>query len=534
MKQKTRKLTVLLLKEDLDSFEDAIRADREDVQWLELRDDIGLDGRFAYIASHPHPPSWAEYVGPALDGDLDNAFNSSSYGVLFLNAAGRTFAFTFGYGWSLLRSDLYELGFGLRVALNRVDPTQLRSLDLLAYEDLVITTRRQTSRGSELGSFSPDVATDVLRGVVGSPRGDLEWVRSIGGKDALTIRAPISIEELGGALETILEAYQDDSYRERFGWIDHLGKVDDKGVSHELDSSLVEYLRSDTWERAYLAPPEPIDWESVEGFGFSGTRDKTRYEDLVIEDYFTSLGEDTRRNLDIETLRRHKAGIYWTGLERLDKRWSIYSCLVWETEHQDRLYALLAGTWFQVEIGFAQQVREYLGSIDTTPLDLPSALPGEWEQAYNERAANSRENLCLLDRKLFALPGANSTIEFCDLLSLDRQIIHVKRRAHSATLSHLFSQGAVSAEAFLAEDSLRGDVRAHLDANGLGAFVGVVPVGRPVPGEYEITFAVIERPGSDWPDALPFFSKLNLMQRAKHLRTLGFRVHLARVEELET
>lgn len=533
MKQKTQKLTVLLLKEDLDSFEEAIR-DNRDVCWLELRDDINLDGRFAYIASHPHPPSWAEYVEPALDGDLGSAFNSSSYGVLFLNAAGRAFAFTFGYGWSLLKPDVYELGFGLRVALNRVDPTHLRSLDLLAYEDLVITTRRQTSRGSELGSFSPDVTTDVLRGVVGSPRGDLKWMRSIGGKDALTIRAPISIEELGGALENILKAYQDDSYRERFGWIDHLGKVDDKGVSYELDSLLVEYLRSNTWERAYLAPPEPIDWERVEGFGFSGTRDKTRYEDLLIEDYFASLGEDKLRDLDIETLRRHKAGVYWTGSDRLDKRWGVYSCLVWETEHQDRLYALLGGTWFQVEIAFAEQVCEYLASIDTTPLDLPSALSGEWEQAYNERAAASREDLCLLDRKLFTLPGANSTIEFCDLLSLNKQIIHVKRRTRSATLSHLFSQGAVSAEAFLVEDSLREDVRTHLDAINHGVFTDVVPIDRPIPGEYEITFAIIEKPVPEWPEALQFFSKLNLMQRAKHLRTLGFRVRLAHVEELET
>jgi uncharacterized protein (TIGR04141 family) len=533
MKQKTQKLTVLLLKETLDSFEEAIRDDRN-VLWLELRDDIGLDGRFAYIASCPHSPKWLEYVGPALEGDLEAALNSSSYGVLFVGASGRRFALTFGYGWSLLKPDSYELGFGLRTALNRVDPAKLRSLDLLAYEDLVITTRRQTSRGSEIGSFSPDVATDVLRAVVGSPRGDLDWAKSIGGNDALTIRAPILIEELGNALEILLAAYEDDTYKENFGWIDHLSTVDDKEVKQELDELLVECLRSDTWEQAYLAPPEPIDWERVEGFGYSGTRDKSRYDDLLLEDYFSSLGEDARLDVRLEILRRHKAGICWTGSDALDKRWSIYSCLVWETEHQDMLYALLAGTWFQVEIAFVEQVREYLASIDTTPLDLPSALSGEWEQAYNKRAAASREDLCLLDRKLFTLPGANSTIEFCDLLSLDKQIIHVKRRTHSATLSHLFSQGAVSAEAFLVEDSLREDIRAHLDTINRGTFTGVVPIDRPIPGEYEITFVIIEKSVPEWPEALPFFSKLNLMQRAKHLRTLGFRVRLVHVEELET
>ena len=233
MKQKTQKLTVLLLKEDLASFEDAIREDRG-VLWLELRPDTGLDGRFAYVASHPHQPKWLEYVGPALEGDLDAALNSSSYGILFISASGREFAITFGYGWSLLKPNAYELGFGLRTVLNRVDPAKLRSLDLLAFEDMVITTRRQTSRGSEIGSFSPDVATDVLRAVVGSPRGDLAWAKSIGGKDALTIRAPIQIEELEHALGILLEAYEDDSYTENFGWIDHLGRVDDREVKEEL------------------------------------------------------------------------------------------------------------------------------------------------------------------------------------------------------------------------------------------------------------------------------------------------------------
>ena len=246
------------------------------------------------------------------------------------------------------------------------------------------------------------------------------------------------------------------------------------------------------------------------------------------------MGEDGRQDLTLEILRRHKAGIYWTDSDTLDKRWSIYSCLVWEIEHTDRLYALLAGTWFQVEVSFAEQVSAYLTSINLAPLNLPAATKGEWEQAYNQRAADLREDLCLLDRKLFTLPGANSTIEFCDLLSLDRQIIHVKRRTHSATLSHLFSQGAVSAEAFLVEDAFREAIRERLSREGFEAFAKLIPIERPEPSEYEIAFAIVDKPFEDWPDSLPFFSKLNLMQRAKYLRTLGFRVRLAHVEELET
>ena len=432
MSPKTQKLTILLIKQGITTPEQAVRDDK-DVQWIEFQDGVDLNGRFAYTASHARPPRWAEYVMPILDGDLDQAFNSSSYGILFVHAAGRLFALTFGYGWSLLKADSYELGFGLGATLNRVDPARLRSLDLLAYEDLVITTRRQTSRGSEIGSFSPDVATDVLRAVVGKPGEDLDWVSSIGGRDALTLRTPIPVEDLSEALAIMLEAYQDESYRENFGWIDHLKRVDDKGLRAQLDEVLVEYLRSDDWQQAYLAPPEPLDWERVEGFGFSGTRDRAMYDDLVLDDYLRSVGEDARREITLEKLRRDKAGIYWTGAATLDKRWNIYSCLVWETQREGRLHALLAGTWFQVEIGFAEQVSEYIATIDTEALALPSARSGEWEQPYNERAAASSDALCLMDCELFTLPGAGSAIEFCDLMSTERQLIHVKRRTHSAT-----------------------------------------------------------------------------------------------------
>ncbi|MFY0578049.1 DUF6119 family protein [Cystobacter fuscus] len=38
-------------------------------------------------------------------------------------------------------------------------------------------------------------------------------------------------------------------------------------------------------------------------------------------------------------------------------------------------------------------------------------------------------------------------------------------------------------------------------------------------------------PQAKWPQALPFFSQLNLVRKAAHLRLLGFQVALYRIEE---
>ncbi len=531
MKPSSQKLTVFLLKKNIDRFRDAVREDRE-VEWLPLRGDIDFEGAFAFRPSVPHPPRWAEFIAPAIDGSIEKAFNSSAYGVLFVRIDQRVFACTFGYGWSLLKPSCYEYGFGLRVALNRIDPTQLRSLDLLSYDDIVITTRRQTSRGSELGSFSLDVARDVLRGVVGKPK-DIDWARSIGGKDAVTLRAPVRIQDLDGVLKELLIAYSDDSYKVKFSWIDHLGKVEDKAIVADLDRLLIEKLRSDKWDEVYLAPTEPVEWNEIDGFGFSGIRDKSTHDDPLLEEYFAGLGEENRKKLEINKLKKHHAGVFWSGITSLAKRWRIYNCLVWETEYAGGLYVLLAGRWFRVEREFARQVSKYVNEIDTTGIGLPKANPGEWETDYNKRVAKARTDLCLLDQKMFTLPGARTPIEVCDLISRDKQLIHVKRRTSSATLSHLFSQGTVSAEALLGEVELRKELRQYLKTINQDAFLSVIPEGRPTASDYEIVFAVIAKPRGNWPVSLPFFSQLNLMQRAKHLRTLGFKVRLVLVEVKE-
>jgi uncharacterized protein (TIGR04141 family) len=56
------------------------------------------------------------------------------------------FAITFGYGRGFLDLSRIEHRFGLRVALNRIDPSQIRSLDTKTFEDMVVTKPESTVR----------------------------------------------------------------------------------------------------------------------------------------------------------------------------------------------------------------------------------------------------------------------------------------------------------------------------------------------------------------------------------------------------
>ena len=61
-------------------------------------------------------------------------------------------------------------------------------------------------------------------------------------------------------------------------------------------------------------------------------------------------------------------------------------------------------------------------------------------------------------------PSINSSKEFCDLYTVDKDICHVKKYGQSGVLSHLFAQGVVSGELFRSDIKFRQKVNQKLPA----------------------------------------------------------------------
>jgi len=529
---RTQKLTLLLLKGSVQSFRDALRKPGS-LKCVPLKTDTPFPGEFWYSQPKTQTPGWQGFVEPVLESPLSGLTTSSVSAVLFVKAEGLIFAFTFGYGRNLLKPNCYELGFGLKVALNRIHHERLRSLDLRTYEDIMVATRKQTSRSAELGAFGLDVSRDLLRAVTGEPD-DTIFARRLTGADALTFTARISVDQLGDRCKQILQAYHDVCYKQYFDWVDQLSEVRDRKVSDELNAKLEEALRSGNTEKLHLAPPEVLDWQSVEKFRVSGTR-QTEYDDLDIDDYLEALG-DKREQLTVQKLKSYQVSVRWTGSEQFQDKWSLFNCIVWETTQGKRLYALVEGKWFEIEKNFAERVSTFVKSIPAPPKQLPPARAKEQEEEYNKRVAEADGSLVCLDRVLVKPADTATPIEFCDLLSDQKQLIYVKKKTRSATLSHLFAQGTVAARVFLQDGTVRKQIRdelAKMTANG--NFVSLIPdeTTRPNAPDYEILYAIITKPANDWPESLQFFSRLNLMQNARLLQGLGYRVTLQHVEESE-
>lgn len=533
---KTRRLTFYLLREEVAEFDDALDPDKASIE-RDLTPSAGIDGRFFYVQPRQSVPAWVGFVQPVLAEQLENIRASSTSALLLLRTSGRMFAVTFGYGRSLLDLSKIEYQFGLRVALNRIDPRQIKSLDTKTFEDLVVSTNTQVSKSAELPTFGVDVSRDILRAVTGEPR-DQSLSKRLAGADSLVMGVKAAAVDLPGICDDLLDAFLADDYKTDFGWIDQLSLVRDGQNIQSLNDLLVEQLRSGAIGSTHLAMPDAIDWEDIEGFKIGGTGSHV-YDDLDLDEYLQRVGDD-RREISLENLKSRPISVRFGRSGNFDKRWYLYQCLVTEQLLNGRLHVLIEGRWFAVSTTLVEEVDAFAAGLADARVDLPPAHVGEVEADYNARLAlSSPERLLKLDARIKRPGGASSGIEFCDVLSADGDLIHVKRKSRSATLSHLFAQGGVSAATFVNDGVFRTEVRQLIEAE-------VAPEARDnwirlVPGadgavdrlKYRVTYAVITnstREGRDW---LPFFSKLNLMQQGRQLSTMGFTVAIARVPIVE-
>jgi uncharacterized protein (TIGR04141 family) len=537
----TQRLNIFLLREDWVDFDKALAAPEETTssasltRTVGLAEGSGLDGRFYYQPRHPKPAAWARYVQPALADQLESVVSASSAGVLVLRASGRLFALTFGFGKALLDMTCVERRFGLKVALNRIDPLLMRSMDTKTFDEMVVTKRTQTSRSSDLPAFGVDISRDILRAVTGKPR-DRGFALSLSGSDGLVLSVARPVGDLAELLEELLRAYAETTYKENFDWIDHLQVVEGGALRDSLDGALLAELRSGRALTTHMAPPEPLEWDEIDVFAAKiGGAGRMEFEELDLNDYLDALGEEVS-DLSIELLKHRRVSVRFGRTGEFDDRWSVYDCLVSEQRIAGALHVLIEGEWFAVDDTLVKRVESFNAQLPSTQVALPPGRKGEPEGAYNLRAVQGDlDDLLMLDTKIVRPGGASSGVEPCDILTAAGEFIHVKRKARSSTLSHLFSQGSVSAEAILDDRVFRGKVR-----DAIRERAGDRDPRRwleAVPEDIEpgaatgltVSYVVIaesDKPGLNW---LPFFSQLNLMQHARPLRNAGFTVTVTRI-----
>jgi uncharacterized protein (TIGR04141 family) len=522
---RTETISIYLLKDTVSSAAAALKSDVEGIR--EHRVDAGETQGTVFVAdTDEHEPDWVRLLKPVTQPPVSDSTQSTS-AVMMVQAADRWFAMTFGQGRHLLDRAIYERRFGLKVALNAVDPERLRGAQARTFNDHALHTQRQLSRLSRVEALELDAQRDLVTALGGDIL-DSGLGKRIDGRDAVRLTAELEPHEISAKCAELLAESRQTRYRKEFPWIDTIEEITDPDEIERLEGQAAGALGRREFSAFDLFPPELVSEEIVE-YRLSPAQGGL----VVIEPDESLLRFPLHAPMsagDAErAARRYKLiGLDANGQEV--ERWSFWECLHYEHRQGGSMLVLDGGSWYRVEQAFSTDVEQFVQALGSSGLQLPDAERGESEGAYNARAAR-KNGLALLDKKNIRLPG-QTAIEPCDLFTSDRQFVHVKhRKGGSAPLSHLFGQASVSSECLVTERAFREELRSKLKAEKPG---WESLIDEPVDARnFQVVLALITKPGTTGPaaTALPFFSKVFLRQTVRRLRAMGYAVY---VDEIPT
>jgi uncharacterized protein (TIGR04141 family) len=493
-----------------------------------VADTLGIDGVLYVKRSTEKRPSWGTVLDDVAGQAIPGLTNRSSSAVLLIRVDGDIFAFAFGYGRHLIEQSLFVQDFGLRTALNTLDDKSLRSVDLHTLEDQPVQKKSQAARDSEVSVFGIDILRDILRAVTGVPKAGIGLTQIAGGDAMFSFGIEMEAADFPALARRTKGYYANDDYKTSFSWVDNVRRVKDDASIDALNTRLVQAVAARD-PGIMVTLPEIGAWDTILGFSFTRNKDSVRPM-IQAADYIDTIVDLAR--LTTDGLKRDRLFVHDVDGDITEH--PVYRCIYFEIADGDKTKIIFDGKWYEVDATFIGRITETLNSIQISTLQFPAVEV--WEEngeskieaegAYNTRAA-AVHGYFLLDKKLVKTDRATSSIELCDLLTPNKQFVHVKhRKGGSAGLSHLFAQGGVAAEIMLGDKAFRKKARTVLRAVNPAAR-DLMPLDSLRSAEYEIVFLILGEGSATLKQNLPFFSKVNLSKAFESLSQRGFRVSIA-------
>lgn len=480
----------------------------------------GVDCLF-YHQTNPSHPKWTQLFRDVEEVVALDLTGRSLKALLVMAVQGRVFCFTFGHARHLIDSLAIERYFGLRTALSLTDPLLIKSVEKSNIDRIPLRSKSQSSKYLSIAEFDFKFDSEILKSLTGIVENDQDDSEYVSGSDSLALHSDVRLEEFPEIALRLLTAYEDERCKEKYPWMDYIVPVRDSALIGELDGLLVEAINAEQYDRVRAASPELLG-NDISGFGYVKHGARSRHGPALAFDLDLRQALLAKHILGTVThplLLSERIYLYGAEEQRI-AMWSLYNCLEAEIEHEEKIYLLSEGDWYQIDRDYTEQVNRFFEAATRCDLQFPP-YNADNEGHYLRRIADN-ENFYLLDQKLVRLNNASNKFEFCDLLTPEHHIIHVKKYSSSSTLSHLFSQAYVSAETLINTPDVTAQVNAYLADLGDFQFV-FDPATQP---RNKIVFAIMQ-PN----DVLhmPFFSKVNFRQFAQRLGAMGYQVEVCKI-----
>lgn len=572
------KLSIYLIKQDFSVGEIIPPASDDGNRIVELQ----VKGHESYKlfarSSEPHEPGWVDtFFNSTVESESLKVANIGAALVVpvivgndsldvkadeTISSGGgdnqRYFVLTFGYGRTLINRSAIEERFGLKCVLNSVKNDTLRAIHFADVSGSAKRSSEQLSRMGDIDDFAIDTDRNLLSQVTAKCGEDDLLCGTVTGGDSLAVTKEIDVNNVQEFLKSLYELFCQETYKKDFDWVDNIAPVKDPALEQELwDESIRQIAdysyNDDSQHDLWMAVPDIINWDEIEGFQIGSQTDKNKrpvlHDDVLLADVIRSFKKPIA---SIEQLKNRRI----TAISRNDdmtyRHWQAHKCLVGELTYDSKSYCVISGVWYEIQSDYLEKInadfRDTSASeIQFIPYDASENMKTEeikgfggkliklqYEGKYNlklERSLNfNKECALLMDRRLVSYGGKNSRIEFCDVLTNNGKRIHVKQYTGSETMSHLFNQGLVSASmekdaadyARLVDDKIK-QIGKHESISSIEQFqLALNPI-------HEVVFAIVrKRDNRD----LPFFSKVALCSVKKQLKRMGIETKLNWIDRI--
>lgn len=205
---------------------------------------------------------------------------------------------------------------------------------------------------------------------------------------------------------------------------------------------------------------------------------------------------------------------------------SLYSSLIFEIDYNKEKYILCYGSWYKINKKFFNTIKTEIDNIEDTMIPIVLlASNGQSEGDFNKAFSAIHPDYYILDKEMYHGDSyGRSSVEVADIVTKDKKLIHVKKGGSSSKLSHLFSQGVVSATILAQDIKMKEFINEKCGCEILSL--------SETNNEFEIVFAILDKRvtgGVKNSDILPFFSMVNLFNAIQQLKSMGFKYSILKI-----
>ena len=492
-----------------------------------------------YYRSHdPQPPWWKDFWS------ITDSITSQSADLLVVREiGGRIFVITHGQSRYCINPFAIEYDFGLRTALNVLDSNKIKCTDLFTPSEFAVKTKLQTGKDAEIKDLEIDIFKNLLKNIAGKVKEEYEdYFASIEGADSIKFNYSGTVHGLDSLIENLYTTYNLESYRESgFEWIDYFRPIKDKELLSNLFNTLSDSINNRN-EDIVLTYPVHFDETKNIYFQYTGFRDDSLFPSIEISQYYTLLDRKQITVITVENIKNHSINAKNFDDQATVDSQRLFYCLYFETTYEGSHYFFESGNWYKVEDSFTREIESFFNSLKSDSLELNTQY-NHTEIEAEARRRNCNKELIYNEKLVEDLSQEGSThlfdtdlinymqsrTEFCDVFHKSSEnnflIIHNKYKYGSAALSHLFSQGIVSAE-FLCDKQYREIVNTK---HGIDELKFTDSFNRE---DFTVVYGIITKRDRSGDFSIPLFSKINIRGFITNLNRMNFKTKIAFIEHV--